>query len=73
MSKTPNTDRNTYNLNRAVEAAFRALDKCRHTAAMLGQPIRSIGMSIDSEGETSCRVRYFRMPKTKAELASIRQ
>jgi hypothetical protein len=58
---------------RAVEAAFRALDKCRHTAAMIGQPIRSIGMTIDSEGETRCRVRYFRIPKTKAELASIRQ
>jgi hypothetical protein len=72
MSKTPTTDRKTYNLNRAVEAAFRALDKCRHTAAMIGKPIKSLSMSVDEEGDSICRVRYFRIPKTKAELASLR-
>lgn len=73
MSKTPDTDRNTHNLNRAVEAAFRALDKFRHSAAVYGHPIRSIGMTVDAEGEIHCRVRYFRLPKTEAEIATLRQ
>ena len=73
MSKTPDTDRNPHNLNRAVEAAFRALDKCRHSAAVYGHPIRSIGMTVDAEGEIHCRVRYFRIPKTAAEIATLRQ
>ena len=65
MSKKPDTDKNTYNSNRAIEAAFRALDKCRHTCAVLGHPIRNIGMTVCEENERHCKVRYFKIPKAK--------
>ena len=65
MSKKPDTDKNTYNSNRAIEAAFRAIDRCRHACALLGNPIRSISMSVDEENERHYKVRYFKIPKAK--------
>ena len=73
MSKKPDTDRNTYNSNRAIEAAFHALDKCRHTCAMLGHPIRSLSMSVDDENERHCKVRYFKIPKSEKVIERMRK
>ncbi len=71
--KTNKISRNTYLLNCAVESAFTALHNCVDKAAAIGEPIRSLSITIGDEGERRCRVRYFKIPKSKKKIDSLHQ
>lgn len=70
---TNKTDRNTTALNRAVDKAFRAMADCRDKAALLGSPIRGLSLRVDDEGDTHCRVSYFKVPKQKRTIDRLRK